>query len=163
MELIIYVPLHYVAMPQFMIIVIEVTFVSAPIILLLVLGPNHKLQGEHNLWVCMKRCLERRIKFLLVSHQIHEEALDPPIPPRLLGYYGWWIQVGHHYHQTCLIVRHLTILSMWRILTQMFMSKKFKLPLKQMVKQKMQKMLICLVLLSEILCLTSVKIIWEIT
>jgi hypothetical protein len=49
MELIIYVPLHYVAMPQFMIIVIEVTFVSAPIILLLVLGPNHKLQGEHNL------------------------------------------------------------------------------------------------------------------
>jgi len=45
----------------------------------------------------------------------------------------------------------------------MFISKFLKLPLEQMVKQKMQKLLICLVLPFEILCLTSVTITWEIT
>jgi len=43
------------------------------------------------------------------------------------------------------------------------MSKFFKLPLEQMVKQKMQKLVIYLVLLSKILCPTGVTITWEIT
>jgi hypothetical protein len=43
----------------------------------------------------------------------------------------------------------------------MFMSELLKLPLKQMVKHKMQKLLIYLVLPSEILCLISVTITWE--
>jgi hypothetical protein len=38
-----------------------------------------------------------------------------------------------------------------------------KLPLKQIMKQMMHKLLICLVLPSKILCLISVTIIWEIT
>jgi hypothetical protein len=36
------------------------------------------------------------------------------------------------------------------------------LPLKQMVKQKMQKLFICLVLHSKILCLTTVIITWDV-
>jgi len=52
---------------------------------------------------------------------------------------------------------------MSKILTHMLMSKYLKLPLEQIVKQMMQKLLICSILPSEILCLTSVTIIWEIT
>jgi len=32
------------------------------------------LQGEQNLWICMKIFLERWIKFLPINHQIKEEA-----------------------------------------------------------------------------------------
>jgi len=42
------------------------------------------------------------------------------------------------------------------------MSEFLKLPLKQMVKHKMQKLLICFILPLEILCLSSVIITWEI-
>jgi len=45
----------------------------------------------------------------------------------------------------------------------MFISKYLKLPLKQIVKQMMHKLLIYLVLPSKILCLTSVITIREIT
>jgi hypothetical protein len=45
----------------------------------------------------------------------------------------------------------------------MFESKFLKLPLKQMVKQMMHRLLICLVLPSKILCLISVTTTWEIT
>jgi hypothetical protein len=45
----------------------------------------------------------------------------------------------------------------------MLMSKCLKLSLEQIVNQMMQKLLICSVLPSEILCLVSVTIIWEIT
>jgi hypothetical protein len=45
----------------------------------------------------------------------------------------------------------------------MFMLEFLKLPLEQMVKHKMHKLLIYLVLPSEIMCLTSVTITWETT
>jgi hypothetical protein len=44
----------------------------------------------------------------------------------------------------------------------MLMLQCFKLLLKQIVKQMMQKILICSILHSNILCLTGVTIIWEI-
>jgi hypothetical protein len=39
----------------------------------------------------------------------------------------------------------------------------FKLPLEQILKQMMQKLLICSILHLKILCLINVTIIWEIT
>ncbi len=44
----------------------------------------------------------------------------------------------------------------------MFMLEYLKLPLEQIVKQMMHKLLICSVLPLEILCLIGVIIIWEI-
>ncbi len=54
-------------------------------------------------------------------------------------------------------------LDMLKILTKMFMSKYLKLPLEQIVKQMIQKLLICSVLPLKILYFISIIIIWEIT
>jgi hypothetical protein len=69
--------------------------------------------------------------------------LGPLRPPRPSWYFGLPIMnPSHHYHQIGLIIIHLTILSTWRILTQL---------------------LICLVLPLVIQCIIGVTIIWEIT
>ncbi len=75
-------------------------------------------------------------------------GLGPQGHPRSSRYFGLpMVNLRRQpYHQTCLILGHLTTLNMRRILTQMFMLEFLRLPLEQMVKHKMHKLLIYLVL-----------------
>jgi hypothetical protein len=100
--------------------------------------------------------------FLLINHHNQEETANPPRLPR---YFGLLVvnscklplPLNKPYHQP------LNYLEYVKDFDPYVHIRVLKLPLEQMVKQKMQKLLICLVLPSEILCLTNVTIAWEIT
>jgi hypothetical protein len=51
------IPLYFVAMAHFMVIVTEAPFITNQPVLLLMWGLDHSFQGEKTLWMCIHRCL----------------------------------------------------------------------------------------------------------
>jgi hypothetical protein len=112
--------LYSLTMPQFIIIVTKPPFVSTPIHI--VDGVRSRTQTPRTTkFLSLHENILRELNKVFVSQPLdlgrgNSDPLGPRGPPR---YFGLLMvnKAGHHYHQTNLMVNHLTIQSMLKILT----------------------------------------------
>jgi hypothetical protein len=157
-----FVPLYSMAMLKSMIIITKAPFVTTPIHN--IVDMRFKPQTPRGKELVRVHEKTRKVNKIFASQPSNpkEGGSDPPGPPRYFGLPMVNLDMppltpNRPYRQP------LNYLQYVKDFDPNAHVKIFKAAIKQMVKQRMQKLLICLVLPSKILCLITGTIIWEVT